>query len=85
MGLRVGVAEQAFGAMEVVVGIGGDGAFEIGDSGGEISERNFGNAAAIESIGRIGARGNGFVVGGAGAGEISVVEIEKTEFFIVAG
>jgi len=84
-GLSVGVGKQAFAAMKIVVGVGREGAFEVGDGGGEISEGDFGYAAAVEGVGRVGAGGDGFVVGGAGAGEVTVVEIEQAEFFVVAG
>jgi len=78
------VCEQAESAVKIVSGIGGDDAFEIRDSSGEVAEFNFCDAPAIERIDGIGAGRDRFVVAGAGAGELAIVKVKKAELFIVA-
>jgi hypothetical protein len=84
-GVGVGVSKQAFGAVKIVVGLGGHDALEIRDGGREISQLDFRDSTAIEGIGVVGAGRDGFVEGGAGTVGISVVEIEQAEFFVVTG
>jgi hypothetical protein len=84
-GVSVGVSQQAFGAVEIVVGLGGYDALKVGYGGREISQLDFRDGAAIEGIGVVGAGRDSFVEGGAGAAGIPVVEIEQSEFFVVSG
>src|SRR5205807_3902619 len=84
-GLCVSVCEKSVGTVKVVFGIVVYRTLQIGDGGGEVSKFDLGDAAPVERIHVIGARGDGFVVAGAGFREIAVVEIEKSEFFVVSG
>src|SRR5580700_7062413 len=84
-GVRIGVSQQAFGAMEIVVGLGSYDALKVGYGDREISQLDFSDGAAIEGIGVVGAGRDGSVEGSAGAAGIPVVEIEQSEFFVVSG
>jgi len=55
--------------VEIILGIFGYDSLEIRNCSGEILQLDFRNRAAVKRIGRIGARGNRFVIALAGAGE----------------
>ena len=98
VGEGVGLGEQSLGAMEVVSGVLGDDAFEVGDgrcgvahedgTGSALVEgvdvgRGCAVAQAARALGSV-AGGDGFVEGGAGLGETAFVHVEVPEFFEVA-
>ena len=78
------VGEEAGGAVEVVLRILGDDAREVGDGGGQIVERQRGEAAAIVRIDRRGARRDRAVVELARLGRLAVLEVEVGQLFEVS-
>src|SRR5580700_10794540 len=83
-GLRVSVSQQACGAMEIIVRIGGNYALQIRHSRGEISHPDFGNTAAVERIDRVRSRRNSLVVAGTGTRKVAIIEVKQAKFFIVS-
>ena len=84
-GLRVGVSEQAGGAVEVVARLPDDDVFEVGQRSRGIIQEQSADAAAIEGIERIGAGGDGVVERGPCQDEFAVVHVEVAELFKDSG
>jgi hypothetical protein len=49
-GFRIGMGEEAFGAVEVITRIRSDHTLQVGDGRAKVSEFDFGNAPAIEGV-----------------------------------
>jgi hypothetical protein len=82
---RVGVTEQADGAVVVEFLVFSDNVLEVGDGREVILHGQSGFCAQIEGVGGIAALGDGAVQGFAGFGIILVVEIEVGELFEISG
>ncbi len=78
------VGQQSGGALEVVAGVGGDHALQIGEGGGVVAQFVLGEASAVEGIERIGALGQGAVKAGAGTGPVALVQAQQAKFLVVS-
>src|ERR1700683_3414688 len=83
-GLRVGMSQQPFGTLKVVIRISRNRALEIGNRRREIPQFDLSDAAAVEGIDGISSRRDRPIVASACPGKVAVVKIEQAEFFVVA-
>src|SRR5271168_4550920 len=82
-GLGISMRQQSYAAMEVISGIGANGALQIRHRRSVISQLDLRDSAPIKRIHRIGALRDRAVVTSASPGKIPIVQIKQSQLFVI--